>query len=721
MPPALSNFLEITSILLMYFMASDYFWNQYNTSGKKIYLYLTGIMQGAMGILLITKKVEWLTYYSMDARAVLLCLTGLVYGTVPAILSASIMTGFTIFYADTTADIMHQASYTIAIAIAAVTIQNRNPKWKQEKYFATIAKTTLISLLIIYASIIMMPWDHKTEIIRESLLPTCILIPLSNILIGKMLYGRVMDTQLKKELELSETKFHKIALCTKDSFWELDTSGIIKYVTGDTMSFIGYSNSELIGIMPLALIDDSESINTLLNFSNAKDDNVFESRIIMRHKRGYKIYCECRGIKTFDSSDRPTGFIGIIHNRTEEHLHDVLRQKNENIMKEQNAEYRTLNDELRTNIKQLRENNRILTETNNKVKEEQASQLAFLSNISHELDAPTSDISKIADAILNGNMPPQHQIKALVQIKEQCAMMRALISDITDANAINKGLIKIKLNIGNIDDLMADIYDYHNNKNLYIYKKPIFLKTTTDLQSTDKVVRTDFTRLRQILSSLINNAYLYTNSGRIDVRCQLTDNNEMLFSVSDTGIGIPENAYNMVFSPYNNGQPSTAKTWKQQNTGLGLSICKSLVEMLGGRIWFESEEGKGTTFYFTIPHIRATDTGISATTSYNWSRHNLLVAGCNRLNNILICNKILNTGARFCNFLLNPESTDKTSLDTSYFSNISLMIVDQRVLSTPGVVGVLSRYPNAPLIITQEKIDLNALSSEIDQKLNAII
>ncbi len=721
MPPALANFLEITSILLMYFMASDYFWNQFSATGKKIYQYLTGIMQGAMGILLITKKVEWLEYYTFDARAVLLCLTGLVFGRIPAMTSTAMMAAFTIFYAQGTTEMLYQLAYTISIPIVALTILHRNPKWQQESYYKTIIACTLIAQAIIYITILLQPSPHKAEILTETIVPVWLLIGISNISIGSMLHSRVLNGQLQKELIRSETKFQKIALCSQDSFWELDSTGIIKYVTGDTMSFIGYTNDELIGIMPHSLVADSESINVLLEFTAAQDDKVFNNKIVLMHKRGYKIYCEARGIKTFDAQDRVTGFIGIIRNCTEEHLHEVLMRNNEKIIREQNTEFRKMNEELRANNKQIKETNRQLTEANSKVKEAQAAQIAFMTNIGHELLSPISDITRIADSLYDNNLPPEQRPMALQYIKEHCEFMTSLISDITDIDIINKGLLKIKLTLGNVDELMADLYDYHHYKNKYIYKKPIQLKTTTDLQSTERVIRTDFVRLKQILSSLITNAYAFTNSGKIWIRCQQIENSELQFSVSDTGIGIPANAYPHIFSPYNHPHMQSIKYSQLEHTGLGLSICKSLVEMLGGRIWFESEEGKGTTFYFTIPYIKATETGINTSNSYNWRNHNLLVAGCSRLNNVKICNKILNTGARFCNFLLNPESTDKTSLDTSYFKDISLLIVDQRVISTPGVISVLTRYPNAPIIITQENIDINALCSEIDQKLNAII
>lgn len=721
MPPAIQCFLKITSVLLVYFIASDYFWNRYSTNNKKYWQYLTGIMQGVIGIWLIANKVVWMEYCtSLDARAVILCITGLLFGRIPAITSAAIMSLFTIYYEDNIDNMLSQLAYTVAITVVSLTFLNKNPRWQKGNYYKTIILCTISCQAILTAALMIPPCPDRMAMLKEILLPVWLLMPISNLGISRLLLSRVLNGELQKELMLSEERFKRIALCSNDSFWELDTSGIIKYVTGNTKDTFGYSNEELIGTMPHTFISDSKSMNILLEFTSSTEERVFDSELTFKHKRGYNVYCNSRGIKILDENGHISGYIGILHNITEQHLHEVLMRNNEKLMREQNSEFRRLNEELRGNNKQIRNANEQLKEANKKVRESQETQFSFLANIGHELLMPIEDIEKWTEQINDPSTTPEQRNTFLKQTKSNCKFMRSLISDITDTDIINKGLMKIKFTIGNVDELMTDLYEYHYYKNIYVDKKPIYLKSTTDLSSDERIIRTDFVRLRQILSNLINNSFNFTNSGKIWVRCQKLNDSELQFSVSDNGMGIPESAYPHIFTPYNHSTSYKVKHSVLEHTGLGLGICKSLVEMMGGRIWFESEMGKGTTFYFTIPYLKASEAMAETTTNYDWSKFSLLVAGCDRYNNVLICNKILSTGARFCNFVIHPDDKSKTSLDTSYYRKISLMIVDERVLQQPCVIDLLTRYPSAPVIITGETIKTNELCREIDQKLNAI-
>ena len=116
------------------------------------------------------------------------------------------------------------------------------------------------------------------------------------------------------------------------------------------------------------------------------------------------------------------------------------------------------------------------------------------------------------------------------------------------------------------------------------------------------VIITDGTKLVQILSNLINNAIKFTPEGRIDIGYKLQDS-FLEFSVKDTGIGIPPEYHSKVFERFYQVDNTVSRQY--QGTGLGLSICKAYAELLGGKIWLESQPGNGTTFSFTIPYVKS--------------------------------------------------------------------------------------------------------------------
>jgi signal transduction histidine kinase len=142
------------------------------------------------------------------------------------------------------------------------------------------------------------------------------------------------------------------------------------------------------------------------------------------------------------------------------------------------------------------------------------------------------------------------------------------------------------------------------------------------------VTNTDATKLRQILFNLLNNALKFTPTGRVETGFSAIDGN-LLFYVKDTGIGIREELHATVFERFR--QVENSISMQQGGTGLGLSISKSLVELLGGTIWLESEPGKGSTFFFTIPYL-ATEEKLANQNDFqmakqaSWIGKNILIA-----------------------------------------------------------------------------------------------
>jgi signal transduction histidine kinase len=128
------------------------------------------------------------------------------------------------------------------------------------------------------------------------------------------------------------------------------------------------------------------------------------------------------------------------------------------------------------------------------------------------------------------------------------------------------------------------------------------LALKASLKNAESEIMTDGTKLVQILSNLINNALKFTPEGSIDIGYKLKDG-FLEFFVKDTGIGIPPEFHSKVFERFYQVDNTVSRQY--QGTGLGLSICKAYAELLGGKIWLESQPGNGTTFIFTIPYVKS--------------------------------------------------------------------------------------------------------------------
>ena len=218
---------------------------------------------------------------------------------------------------------------------------------------------------------------------------------------------------------------------------------------------------------------------------------------------------------------------------------------------------------------------------------------SFLANMSHEIRTPMNSIMGFA------SLMPEEESKELINqyaniIIQNAEQLVSLIDSIVIYSKLQTGLFAFNPKEFEVNTLLNDI---QQSFNLPIFQKDVTLKFEHNF-SAMSTIKSDYEKLRQIITNLITNAFKYTCKGEIIVGGNLK-NGEYNFWVKDTGIGIPEKDADHIFDRFYRG--SNVNEAIIRGTGLGLSIVKELVVMLGGKIWVESEVGKGSTFYFTIP------------------------------------------------------------------------------------------------------------------------
>jgi len=220
----------------------------------------------------------------------------------------------------------------------------------------------------------------------------------------------------------------------------------------------------------------------------------------------------------------------------------------------------------------------------------------FLANMSHEVRTPMNAVLGMLDLTLETDLT-EDQRDNINTAKEAADNLLNLLNDILDISRVEAGKIKLE----SIEfDLWKVVESVTKGLSVLANKKNIKLSSSID-PSVPRFVIGDSTRLRQIIINLVNNAIKFTHEGRVEIGVQAAgvfdDETRITVSVTDTGIGIPKDKQDLIFDVFT--QADTSVTRKYGGTGLGLAICKKLVEMMGGRIWIESEEGTGSTFCFT--------------------------------------------------------------------------------------------------------------------------
>ncbi len=222
---------------------------------------------------------------------------------------------------------------------------------------------------------------------------------------------------------------------------------------------------------------------------------------------------------------------------------------------------------------------------------------AFLANMSHEIRTPMNGILGFAQLLKNQELSGEQQKKFIGIIEKSGHRMLNIINDLINISKIESGQMEILLSEVNVNEQMHFLYDFFSPE---LQKKNKAVHLNKDIPDKPVIISTDQEKLVAILTNLLKNAVKFTDQGMIRFG-YLSAPSHLEFYVSDSGIGIPKDKQQTIFERFIQADLSVAGPY--EGAGLGLSIAKAYIELLGGRIWVESREDQGSTFRFTLPVI----------------------------------------------------------------------------------------------------------------------
>ncbi|HET6558734.1 MAG TPA: PAS domain S-box protein, partial [Prolixibacteraceae bacterium] len=233
----------------------------------------------------------------------------------------------------------------------------------------------------------------------------------------------------------------------------------------------------------------------------------------------------------------------------------------------------------------------------NKAEENDRLKSAFLANMSHEIRTPLNSIIGFSELLSDPGFESEQRYEFARIITNSGNNLLAIISDIMDISKIEAGQVEIRKNVFSLNRLIQDI---HNEYQIKAHMKGIEFQISRDLSPDEILIESDQTKVKQVLVNFVGNALKFTEKGTIEIGARVIGQSVQFF-VKDTGIGIPERFHARIFERFR--QVEGSYTRKYGGNGLGLAISKSLIEMLGGTIEMQSQEGKGSLFYFTLPDV----------------------------------------------------------------------------------------------------------------------
>ncbi|MBZ5642413.1 MAG: response regulator [Acidobacteriia bacterium] len=377
---------------------------------------------------------------------------------------------------------------------------------------------------------------------------------------GKVVGASGLARDITEQRE-SESRFTELFETLQEGVYFCDTAGKLLDVNPAMVQMLGYSHrDELVGSNIGKLYHQAPE-NPFPEWSQGRRSSPLTREVLLRKKDGTPVVCIDNSNALCDSSGRMIRHQGTLVDITER------KRSEEELQKAKDA-----------------------AEAASKAKS------GFLAHMSHEIRTPMNAIIGMTELALDTPLT-EEQREYLTMVRSSGKSLLALINDILDFSKIEAG----KLSLDRIEfSLRYATSDTAKILGLRARQKGLELQTQISPEVPDALLG-DPGRLRQILFNLIDNAIKFTERGSVTLRMEVESRSEpeacVHFSVTDTGIGIPREKQLLIFEAFT--QADNSITRKFGGTGLGLSISSRLVELMGGRIWIESEIGRGTTFHFT--------------------------------------------------------------------------------------------------------------------------
>ena len=447
---------------------------------------------------------------------------------------------------------------------------------------------------------------------------------------------------VKKIKQLAEVAEH-----ARDAIIIADPDGKVSWVNPAFERLTGYDSSEVVGKSPGKLLQGEKSDPTTIELlsRSVREKKPARAEILNYTKSRTSYWVEIELSPVFDDNGDLVRYIAVERDITE-------RVAMESRLSE-------------------------AVEEANKATQAKS---AFLATMSHEIRTPLNGLLGMLQILLD-DLKDDEQTKILSLALDSGEHLISILNDILDLSKIENDALNIDPHIFSINDVLGPIINTYRN---LCSEKGLLLVLNNNMDD-DQTFLGDSVRIRQVLLNLVGNAYKFTQNGSIKVTVSSKRNSRVEISVEDTGIGISDKNIKKIFQEFEQADISTSREYG--GTGLGLTICRKLVELMGGKLAVQSELDKGSKFSFVIPLPMTSTSTSTSKHSYlkeqDFSAYQVLVTDDNRMNQIVAKAFLEKLGAKVVTCSSGAEAIEKLSTGT-----FNLLIIDNHMPEMSGIEAV---------------------------------
>jgi|GEM_PF-1710555 len=567
----ISGLIQNVALLLVFSFLYATRWLDSRRSKSLLPNVIAGAVVGGIGVLLMYTPWIYQPGYFFDLRTILLAITGLYLGAVPTIIAVLLTVIYRLYLGG---DMLIPGVVLIAISGLLGIV------WRYLQQERGI-KNNFVSLylfgVIVHVFMLILPMlSPKTgylELAKVMAFPIMIIYPIITVLLGGLMNKQLenwRNRKTKDRLYESEQRFSEMMLDINMIFVHIDTDKRFVFCNKYFLSITGYTEEELLGKNTIDLfvpVDEKEKTKESFKKLLEKDRNLYryESKILTKDNR--ELYISWYNSVLTDDYGNIKGIASLGENITEKKA--------------------TLE-----NLKEAKEK----AEESNRLKS------VFLQNVSHEIRTPINAITGSISLLKESPDDEEMREKFYDILEISGERLLSTVNDLIDISQVETQQIKVNKSTFSLSKILADYIDVatplarkRNNKVI----------CSSQYLHTEIFLDTDKNILSGIFINLLNNANKFTTNGIIEIG-SLDEKGDIVFYVKDNGIGIPKNKLEVIFDRFVQADPSLSRS--HEGSGLGLSIAKAYAKLLGGDLWVESEEGKGSTFFFNIPKDEVTVT-----------------------------------------------------------------------------------------------------------------